>query len=294
MDLAFLQTFREVARRGSFTAAAGTLGYTQSAVSRQISSVESELGARLFDRLPRGVRLTEEGQCVLSHVEAMFDRLEVARSDIAALREVAGGSLRVGAFSTATAALIPRALAAFGAKYPNVALSVVEGSTGRQLSLVEAGDVHLAVVSAFPDQRLDQDAFDLEHLADDPMLIAVPPSHKLAKRRSVRLAELVGESWVGGDQSADDRILSPTSLRLGYRPRIDFLVSGWTAKLGLVAAGLGITLVPSLAAEAARGDVALVPLDRDDAPPRSVYAATLKGVTRPPAVDAFIRQLKSV
>jgi DNA-binding transcriptional LysR family regulator len=292
MDLAFLQTFREVARRGSFTAAAGTLGYTQSAVSRQISSLESELGARLFDRVPRGVRLTEEGACVLDHVDAVFDRLEVARSDIAALREVSGGSLRVGAFSTATAVLIPRALAAFGANHPNVALSVLEGSTGRQLSLLEAGDLHLAVVSAFPDQRLDADTFELEHLRDDPMLIGFPRSHRLAKRRRVRLAELVDESWVAGDQTADDRILGPASLPLSYRPRVDFLVSGWTAKLGLVAAGLGITVVPSLAADGARGDVALVPIDRGDAPPRSIYAAILKGVTAPPSVAAFVEFLK--
>jgi DNA-binding transcriptional LysR family regulator len=292
MDLVFLQTFREVARRGSFTAAAGALGYTQSAVSRQVASLEGELGARLFDRLPRGVRLTEEGACVLQHVDAVFDRIEVARSDIAALRKVAGGTLRVGAFATATAVFIPRALAAFGEKHPNVALSVVEGSTGRQLSLLAAGDLHLAVVSAFPDQRLDADEFELEHLLDDRMLIAFPRSHRLASRRRVRLADLVDESWVAGDQSADDRILGPGSLPLSYRPRVDFLVSGWTAKLGLVAAGLGITVVPSLAAEAARGDVALVPIDRSEAPPRSIYAATKKGVTAPPSVAAFIGLLK--
>jgi DNA-binding transcriptional LysR family regulator len=292
MDLAFLQTFREVARRGSFTAAAGTLGYTQSAVSRQMSALEAELGARLFDRVPRGVRLTEEGACVLGHVDALFDRLEVARRDIAALREVAGGTLRVGAFSTATAVLIPRALAAFGAKHPKVATSVVEASTRRQLSLVESGDLHLAVVSAFPDQPLDRDVFSLEHVLDDPMLIAFPRSHRLATRRRIRLAELADERWVAGDQSADDRILAPASLPLSYRPRVDFLVSGWTAKLGLVAAGLGITVVPSLATEAARGDVALVPIDRGDAPPRSIYAATLRGATSPPSAGAFIAFLK--
>lgn len=291
MDLAYLDTFRHVVRQGSFTAAAGSLGYTQSAVSRQISALEAELGTPLFDRLPRGVRLTEEGACVLSHVDAMFDRLDVARGEIAALRDVAGGSLRIGAFPTAVAALVPRALAAFRAAHPKVALSLVEGMTGRHLDLLQAGDIHVAVVSAFPDQRLDHERFHFVHLLNDAMFIAFPPEHRLAKRRRVRLAELTDEAWISGSASADDNLLGPASLRAGTEPRIDFVVREWTAKLGLVAAGLGITLVPSLAAPAARGDVALVPVAAADAPARAVYVATLRGVATPPAVDAFVRVL---
>src|SRR5262245_41003339 len=112
MDESVLRAFLEVARRGSITAAADALGYTQSAVSRQIAALEGELGAPLFDRRPRrGVRPTDAGTSFLPHAEAVLERLEAARWEIAALDDLRAGQLRVGAFPTANAELIPRALA---------------------------------------------------------------------------------------------------------------------------------------------------------------------------------------
>src|SRR2546421_3129853 len=113
MDIVWLEVFREVARRGSFTAAAQALSYTQSAVSRQIAALEQDTGTTLFDRVPRGVRLTDEGRCLLEHAEVVLGRLESARRDLAALRDLDIGRLRVGAFATADAALVPRAMATF-------------------------------------------------------------------------------------------------------------------------------------------------------------------------------------
>lgn len=292
MDTGLLETFRQVATQGSITAAAEARGYTQSAVSRQVSALESSLGARLFDRVSRGVQLTEHGRSLLPHAESLLERLEDARRDLEALDRLEGGRLRVGAFPTAVAALIPRAMAAFGARHPKVSLSLIEGTTRRQVARLQAGDVDLAVVSAFPDQRLEADEFDLVHLLDDVMLVAFSPSHPLARRRRVRIAELVDESWIAADPSEDPRLLGPASLRLTSEPRIDFVVGGWTAKLGLVAAGLGITLVPSLAAKGARSDIALVPLHPEDGPPRGVYAATPRGLAKAPAVGAFMDVLE--
>jgi DNA-binding transcriptional LysR family regulator len=292
MDTALLQTFREVARRRSITAAALSLGYTQSAVSRQVAALEASLGARIFDRGARGVLLTEHGRCLLPHVDSVLERLETARRDLEALDRGEGGRLRVGAFHTATARLIPQALAAFRSKHPKVRLSLVEGTTRRQLANLEAGDVDLAVLSAFPHHELDGRPLTRVHLLDDAMLIALPRSHPLARRRSLRLSELAGESWIGPDASDDDRLLGPARLP-GSDAQADFVVRDWTAKLGLAAAGLGITLVPSLAAAAARADIALVPLDPKDAPPRSVFAATPQGVANPASIDAFIDELRA-
>ncbi len=291
MDTGLLRTFHHVARHGSITAAARALGYTQSAVSRQISALEASFGARLFDRRARGVELTEHGRCLLPHAETLLDRLDAARRDLVALDQLERGRLRVGAFPTANAVLIPRAMARFGAEHPNVALSLVEGTTRHQLARLEAGEVDLAVVSAFPDQRLDGERFQLTHLLDDVMLVAFPRSHRLARRRRVRLAELGRESWIAAETSDDSRSLGPDRLRPGPEPKVDFVVGEWTAKLGLVAAGLGVTLVPSLAAEAARADVALASLHPEESPPRGVYAVTLAGRTNPPATDAFMTVL---
>src|SRR5688572_17090626 len=107
MDTVRLAVFRAVATLGSFTAAAKSLRYTQSAVSRQIAALEEDLGVALFDREARGVRLTEEGRVLLAHAEAVLDRLDVARRELTAIRDLDGGRLRIGAFATAEARLVP-------------------------------------------------------------------------------------------------------------------------------------------------------------------------------------------
>lgn len=290
MDVGWLAVFGEVARRGSLTAAGRALDYTQSAISRQISALEDETGAQLFDRLPRGVRLTEEGRCLLAHAEAVLERLSAAQRDLDSLRDLEAGRLRVGAFPTADAVLVPRAMAAFRAAHPKVSLSLVEGITTAQLARLENGEIDLAVVSAYPDQTLDTDRFDLHHLFDDPLLVALSRSHRLARNRTLRLTELAGESWIEGFPGGSDTLVG-ACLRAGFRPRIDFAAREWTAKQGFVAAGLGLALIPALAASAARPDIVLASLHPDDAPVRTVYAATPRELNKPPAVLAFLRFL---
>lgn len=283
-----LEVFREVARRGSITAAATALRYTQSAVSRQIAALEQEAGARLFDRLPRGVALTAEGACLLTHATAVLDRLALARREVAAVRAGTSGRLRVGAFATADAALVPRALARFRAGHPDVRLSLIEGVTGTLLSALLAGDADVVLVTACADPR-----FAVHHVLSEPVLLAVPRTHPLAGSPSVvRLAELAGEAWIAGSAAPEETLLAP-SVRLGFRPRIAFVAGEWTAKLGFVAAGLGVTLVPALAARAAPADVALLPLHPDEVPPRGVLAATLAGRTEPATVSGFLTVLRA-
>jgi DNA-binding transcriptional LysR family regulator len=294
MDMDLLLAFREVARRGSFTAAAEALRYTQSGISRQMSALEGEVGVPLFDRVPRrGVRLTDAGRSLLPHAEAMLDRLGAARRDIAALGRLDAGELRVGAFHTANADLMPRALAAFRARFPKVSTSLLEGTSPRQLSRLEAGDVHLAVVSADARRPLTPAHVELDHLLDEPMLVALPRSHRLATRRSLRLSELAAESWIVGDPSVQDPLLT-LAPDFAQPERIEFVVRDWAAKQGLVAAGFGVTLVPALAVRTIHSGVAVAALHGDDAPARAIYLATPKGVATPPAVDAFARVLSDV
>lgn len=292
MDTRTLRTFCETARLGSVTAAARTLGYTQSAASRQLAVLEAAIGAALFDRRARGVELTEHGRSFLPYAEALLERLDAARRELRAIDEADQGRLRVGAFPTAVAALIPRAMAAFQAKHPDVSLSLAEGTTGRQLARLRDGLADIAVISAFPGQALDEKRFRFARLFDDEMLIGVPRGHPLARRRSLRLDELAGERWIGADSDDENRRLGPEHLRLVPAPQVDFVVREWTAKLGLVAAGLGITPVPSLAAAAVRHDIALVRLRAQDARTRGVYAATVRGLTETPALREFMRILE--
>ncbi|MFF7444663.1 MULTISPECIES: LysR substrate-binding domain-containing protein [unclassified Streptomyces] len=286
----WLRAFLEVARQGSFTLAARGLGWTQSAVSRQIAALEAALGgAPLFDRLPRGVRLTEAGRVLVPHAETVVEALHGAGRELAALREVAGGRLRFGAFATADAALVPLALAAFSRRHPRVRLTREEGLTPALLDRLTAGHLDLAVVSTTG--RAPLDSYDLHHLLDESLYVAVPTAHELAGSGPVRLGRFADADWISGSARPEGTLLD-AALRQGFRPRVAHVVAEWTAKQGYVAAGLGVTLVPALAATSVRPDVALVPVLDEGAPARAVYAATARGRASTPAAEAFVRALR--
>jgi DNA-binding transcriptional LysR family regulator len=288
VETQLLEVFRVVARYGSITAAAQTLRFTQSAVSRQIATLEGELGARVFDRLPRGVALTEEGRALLPHAEAVLDRFATARRELDQLRTLRTGRLRVGAFPTAVAALVPQALTAFRADRPDVASSLVEGRTPALLERLDSGDADVAVVSAPPDRPIT--GFDLHHLLDERLLVAVASTHRLAHRRTIRIAELAEDPFVVGSATAEDTLMR-ASVVTGFRPRIDIVAAEWTGKLGCVAAGLGVTLLPALAARSVPADIALLRLHPADESVRRIFAATPAGRTKPAAVTAFFGYL---
>ncbi|MFH8799780.1 LysR family transcriptional regulator [Streptomyces sp. NPDC017936] len=291
LSTVWLRVFLEVARHGSFTVAARTLGWTQSAVSRQIASLEAALGgAPLFDRLPRGVRPTEAGRVLVPYAETVTEALRGAGRDLSALRAGAGGRLRFGAFATADAALVPQALAAFRARRPGVRVTREEGLTPALLERLTAGHLDLAVVSTTGRARLE--ACTLHHVLDESLYVAVPADHPLAAfPRPVRLGELADADWICGGARPEGTLLD-AALRAGFRPRVAHVVGEWTAKQGYVAAGLGVTLVPALAATAVRPDIALLPVLDEGAPARAVYAATVRG--RPPtaAEEEFVAALR--
>ncbi|MFE1341606.1 LysR family transcriptional regulator [Streptomyces sp. NPDC058733] len=292
-DLAtvWLRVFLEVARHGSFTVAARTLGWTQSAVSRQISSLESALGGGpLFDRLPRGVALTEAGRALLPYAETVADALRGAARELADLREAADGRLRFGAFATADAALVPQALAAFRARHPGVRVTREEGLSPALLDRLTTGHLDLAVVSTTG--RAPLESYELHHLLDEALYVAVPAGHPLAAADApVRLGRLADADWIAGSPRPEGTLLA-AAVRQGFRPRVAHVVGEWTAKQGYVAAGLGVTLVPALAAASVRPDVALVPVCAEDAPPRAVYAASARGRSLTPAARAFVAALR--
>ncbi|MEV6430945.1 LysR family transcriptional regulator [Nocardia sp. NPDC051463] len=251
-----LRVVREAGRCGSFSTAAENLGYTQSAVSRQIALMEQAAGRTLFERHARGVRPTDAGRIILRHAETVLAGVGAARHDLDDLVARPPALLRVGAFSTAMAALVPRAIATTSDRLARVPLR--EGTSPRLLAALARGRLDLAVVTATPNLPGD---LALESLLDDPLLIAVGPGHALAHRVSVTPAELLrNERWIAGSTESNSTLLGAFG-DATWEPDIAFVARDWFAKLGLVAAGLGVTVVPGIAVPVLPPTIALVRID---------------------------------
>lgn len=258
LTVAGLRVLREVAAVGSFSAAAQRLGYTQSAISRQVAGLEVVAGTPLFTRTNRGVRLTEAGALLARHAGAVLDRLAVAERELAARSGGPARRVRLGAFSTAMAALVPRAINRLSELAPELSVTLREGTTPVQLRRVAAGTLDVAVVGADLDRvAREHPEVAAEWLLDDPLLLAVGQAHPLALAPSITPDELEHEAWVIGSADSSEGLLGAW-VTADWAPRVAFTARDWTAKLGLVAQGLGVTIVPRLAAHAVPKDIVLV------------------------------------
>jgi DNA-binding transcriptional LysR family regulator len=286
LSLTGLRVLREVAARGSFTAAAESLGYTQSAVSRQVAGLESAAGTPLFDRTARGVRITDAGGALLRRAGAVLDEVDAAQRELDGMSQIATGRLRAGAIPTAVAALLPRTMRAFRELHPAVDVSLREGSTSSQIRRLASGSTDVAVIGVLPKWQAPRDPrVTLEPLIDDPLLLAVGHDHPLARRRTVNLDDLASENWIAGSTKADDSMLGAWQWA-EWQPKVALIAKEWTAKLGLVAAGLGVTLVPGLAADAVRPDVALIRI-RSELPASRAVLLARRANDELPHVSAF-------
>jgi DNA-binding transcriptional LysR family regulator len=289
IDVRRLRVLREVAAHGSFSAAADSLAFTQPAVSRQIATLEAEAGTRLVDRTARGVRLTPAGELLVEHAEVILGRLAAAESQLEALAELDTGRLRLGSFPTAGATLTPLAIAAFSQAHPGVELRLVEGRTVDTLPMLAAGEIDLAVVT---DVSGDPPAdVTLEHLMDDPFYVAMPHDHPLAFESDLRMEDLREETWIEG--RACDDALTAAARAAGFEPRVPFDAADWLAKQGLVVAGVGIALIPTLALGTVREGVVMRTLG-PEGPRRRVYLATHAWLSPAPAVAPMKAILRRV
>ncbi|WP_279472860.1 LysR family transcriptional regulator [Actinomadura darangshiensis] len=290
LDPVLLRTFVAVADLGSFTAAAAAEGYTQSAVSRQIAALEDVCGVELFARGARGVRPTPAAEHLLPHARGLLDRLADTARALEGLRRLDTGTLRVGAFPTANAALVPRALALFRTRHPGVRPVLREGTTERLLPMLEAGDLDIALVSTHKVPSIDADG--LVPLLDDALLVALPAGHRLAARERVPLADLADEPWIVADDPNAIAALRARCEAAGFDPRTPLRVAEWISKLGLVAEGFGVTLVPALAAAAMARDGVVLRAVTSGRPRRTVYAAVGRHARRSPPATAFLAMLR--
>jgi DNA-binding transcriptional LysR family regulator len=248
MDLALtgLRVLREVAERGTFTAAAAALGYTQSAVSRQVAALERAAGTALFDRHRDGVQLTPAGRILLGHAATALDALAAAERDLAG-RTAPGGEVRLGMFISAGAVVVPRALAALRRVRPDITVTTREGTTPALVRALRTGGLDAAVLSSrppWPPLDTEVPSLEVETLAETALLLAVPAGSPLADRETVHVTELAALTWVSSPGPRGEPLLGVWP-GLPGRPRIAHTARDWLTKLALVAAGCGVTTVPT-------------------------------------------------
>src|SRR5512133_941714 len=198
LDVRRLRVLREVAACGSFSAAAESLAYTQSAVSQQIAALEREAGTTLVERSARGVRLTDAGRALVEHADVILARLADAEAELEAIAGLRGGRLRLAAFPSAGASLMPEAIAVFRDRHPGVELTLEPAEPEPSIAKLRAGEVDIALDITVSFRALTEDGIERLHLLDDPMYVALPKSHPLARKRGLKLEELADENWILG------------------------------------------------------------------------------------------------
>lgn len=287
LDARRLIVLREVARTGSFSAAAQALWITQPAVSRQIAALERELGRKVLERTPRGLRLTEAGRLLVEHAEAIVGRLAAAEAQLGSLDRLEAGELRLGASGVAAAMLLAGAMARFRKSWPSIVLSLQELPPDDPAAPVKSGKLDLAVAFEAPlaPATADPDV-ELVHLLDDPLLLALPAAHPLASRRDLRLEELADETWIRVHPEGPG-VARAACLAAGFEPRVGFDARGSRVAAELVRAGLGVAFLSILAMERPGEGIVLRELG-ESGPVRRVVALTRPAASRSPAASAML------
>ncbi|MBV8955529.1 MAG: LysR family transcriptional regulator [Solirubrobacterales bacterium] len=295
MNLGRLKVLQEVVNRGSFSSAAHALSYTQSAVSQAVARLEAETGATLVIRDRRGVRVTAAGATLVEHADAIFAQVEAAEADLAAVLGLRGGVLRVASFPSAGATLIPAAVATFRERHPGVSLTLAEGEPEEIAPRLRAGEFDLALLFEFPGVR-ERPGTGLRtiQLLEDPMHVALPADHPLAAKPALALSDLREEDWVQTSAASPcARHVVRSCLGAGFEPHVTFETDDYETIQGLVAAGVGVALVPRLALTRLHSGIVVREL-APRSPARRVIAATKVGPGVAPAARPMIEVLSDV
>jgi DNA-binding transcriptional LysR family regulator len=315
LNLGRLRVLSEVVSRGSFSGAAEALSYTQSAVSQAIARLEAETGATLVVRDRRGVRPTAAGATLVEHAETILAQVEAAETDLQGVLGVRRGRLRVASFPSAGATLMPLAVARFRQGHPGVELSLAEGEPEEIAPRLRAGEFDLALLFEFPGAREQLDdtgaagqgeagrraarravgaGLRTHALLEDPMQIALPADHPLASKRSLSLVDLREQQWVQTSASSPcARHVVRLCLAAGFEPNVSFESDDYETVQGLVAAGVGVALIPRLASTRVHEGIVLRAL-APRSPVRKVVAATVGGPGVAPAAKQMLEILAGV
>ncbi|MET7329383.1 LysR family transcriptional regulator [Nonomuraea sp. NPDC005650] len=283
LDVVRLRVLVAVARKGSLTAAAKELHYSQPSVSHHLARLEAETGARLVQRVGRGIRLTEAGRLLAERAAEIISRLDATAEELAAHVGLRSGRVRLAAFPSALGTFVPKAAGLLSAAHPGLRLQLTEIEPPEALRLLRSGRVDVAVIFRYDGTAPEDDDIRMIHLLDDP-------SYLVADGPVGELADHADSAWIAGCDRCRSHLLDICE-KAGFAPRISFTSDDIVAVQALVAAGLGLTLLPGLALRAHRNpdvQVAEVPGST-----RHVYAAVHGEPPHPPATEALLAALRA-
>lgn len=295
LDVASLRILRAVADHGTITAAATSLGHSQPAVSQHVRRLERRLGVALLERAGRGVRLTEAGEVLARHGATVSTALRAAEAEVSALAGLRAGRVRLMAFPSGSATLVPRALVALRARHPGLTVTLDEAEPPGSLQALRAGACDIVLAFAYPGVELGRGEDDLaglvaRRLLDDPTMLALPVDHPAATRPDLDLADLAHEPWIAGCPRCRGHLLAAGAAR-GFTPTVAYATDDYVAVLGLVAAGLGVALLPGLVRPTAERHPGVVVRSAAGTSARAVYAVTTPDLLRVPGVAATLDAL---
>lgn len=258
LELRQLTVLQAIARAGSLAGAARALHHSQPTVAHHLAALESHLGVSLVTRTPRGATLTDLGQLFLGHAEAVLDRLASAEAEAKALARHGVATLRIGTFPTAGAHVLPRAVAALEVR-TGVRVELHEAEPPELIDGLLARELHCALIYDDPETPAHLlDELQTVALFDDPYRVVLPASHRLARRRSVALADLAEDGWMMSrdpDEPGDTALRSACAAD-GFVPHAVLRTDDYDVMFGFVAAGVGVALVPQMALVKRSGVVA--------------------------------------
>lgn len=295
MDVRKVRVLREVERRGTVSAAATALHLTPSAISQQIAVLARELGVPLLEKRGRGVVLTGQARVVLRHAASIDEQLERARADLLAWSDGSIGEIRIGSLSTGIARLVAPAIARLRVQRPGLSLRVYEREPEEAMQALDCGEIDLVMQAQSKGMpTLTDRRYHRVELLTDLLDVVLPADHPAVDVNGVRLADLANDVWVGGDPTEGcSSIALGACAAAGFIPDVQCHSRDWDAVAALVAAGVGVALIPRMAYPLRRPGLVCCPVVGSPAA-RRLLALVRAGAEREPGITAVIETLVSV
>ena len=294
-DVQALRLMKAIADGGSITAAAQALGYSQPAISQQLRRLETKIGVPLVERVGRGVRLTEAGRVMARHAPAVTTALDAAAGELAELRGLRAGRVRLVGFPSASPTLVPRLLAGLTAQHPGITITYVEAEPPEAVDAVRHDHADIALTFSYPGDREDPHGtsargLSVRSIGRDDMLVVLPVAHPDADRDGVDVGVLAKEDWIAGCPRCRGHLLELCD-RAGFEPRITFETDNVVAVEGLVAQGIGVATLPRMAVDSFPLLAGVVTVPLSGAEGRTSHVVTAHGAEHGPAVRATLAVL---